>query len=118
MRNDLRSRNHRCFWAFMVHRVSGVALSIFLPLHFWVLGQALEGAGKFETFLRWTDHVLLKWSEIGLVLLLAAHLSGGIRVLLLEFQPWPTSARWQQGALSLATGISAAFGLLFALNVL
>lgn len=102
----------------MVHRLSGVALSLFLPLHFWALGQALEDAGNFETFLRWTDHGLVKLSEIGLVLLLAAHLSGGIRLLLLEFQPWPASPKWQQGALSLAAGISAAFGLLFALNVL
>ena len=67
MRNDLRSRNHRCFWAFMVHRISGVALSIFLPLHFWALGQSLAEAGKFESFLRWTDHPLVKLSEIGLV---------------------------------------------------
>lgn len=102
----------------MVHRVSGVALSVFLPLHFWALGQSLADAGRFETFLRWTDHPLVKASEIGLVLLLAAHLSGGIRLLLLEFQPWPAAPRWQQGALSLAAGTSAAFGLLFALNVL
>lgn len=118
MRNDLRSRNHRCFWAFLVHRVSGVALSIFLPVHFWALGQALTGAAKLEVFLRWTDHPLLKLSEIGLVLLLSAHLSGGVRLLLLEFRPWPASPRWQQGALSLAAGTSAACGLLFALNVL
>ncbi|MBI5110031.1 MAG: succinate dehydrogenase [Rhodocyclales bacterium] len=118
MRNDLRSRNHRCFWAFLVHRVSGVALSVFLPLHFWVLGQALEGAGRLESFLRWTDHPLVKLSEIGLVLLLAAHLSGGLRLLLLEFRPWPAAPRWQQGALALTAGVSAAFGLLFALNVL
>lgn len=118
MRNDLRSRNHRCFWAFMVHRISGVALSIFLPLHFWALGQSLAEAGKFESFLRWTDHPLVKLSEIGLVLMLAIHLSGGIRLLLLEFRPWPAAQGWQQGALSLAAGTSAAFGLLFALNVL
>lgn len=118
MRNDIRSRNYPSFWAFMVHRISGVALSVFLPLHFWALGQALAGADKLEMFLRWTDHALLKLSETGLVLLLAAHLTCGIRLLLLEFQPWPTSARWQQAALALAAGTTGAFGVLFALNVL
>jgi fumarate reductase subunit D len=118
MRIDIRSRNHPSFWAFMVHRISGVALSVFLPVHFWALGQALSGSDKLEMFLRWTDQGLLKLSETGLVLLLAAHLSCGIRVLLLEFQPWPTSARWQPAALAFAAGTTAAFGVLFALNVL
>ena len=35
-RNDFRSRGHAGYWAFVVHRISGIALTLFLPLHFFV----------------------------------------------------------------------------------
>jgi fumarate reductase subunit D len=38
-----RNRNHPAWWAFIVHRVSGLLLAAFIPLHFWALGQALSG---------------------------------------------------------------------------
>ena len=41
-RNDQRARaRHPAYWAFLMHRLSGLALAVFLPLHFWALGQAL-----------------------------------------------------------------------------
>ena len=36
----MRHRNHPGFWAFALHRVSGLALVLFLPFHFLVLGLA------------------------------------------------------------------------------
>ncbi len=112
MKNDLRSRNHPAFWAFYVHRLSGLALALFLPLHFWALGQAIRGAALLEGFLRWTDSPLVKFAEWGLVLLLAAHLTGGLRVLALEFLPWRD---WQKTLAAVAAGIALAAGLAFAL---
>ena len=44
MKNDYRARNHPAYWAFIVHRLSGLLLTLFLPLHFWALGQAFHGA--------------------------------------------------------------------------
>ena len=35
MKNDFRARNHPAYWAFVVHRASGVLLALFPPLHFW-----------------------------------------------------------------------------------
>ena len=32
----------------------GLALALFLPLHFWVLGSALQGAAALDGFLSWT----------------------------------------------------------------
>lgn len=113
--NDRRSRRHPGFWAFAVHRVSGVLLMLFLPLHFWALGQALAGEARLEGFLRWTDQPLVKLAETGLVLLLAAHLAGGLRLLMLEFLTW---RGWQQTLLAAAAGFSVATGLVFALNVI
>ena len=114
MKNDFRARNHPAYWAFVVHRASGVLLALFLPLHFWVLGQALRGEEKLETFLRWTDQPLVKFAETALVLLLAAHMTGGLRLLALEFLAWRD---WQKSLLAAAAGVAIAAGLVFLLNL-
>ena len=114
MKSDFRARNHPAYWAFLVHRVSGVMLSLFLPLHFWALAQALQGEARLDSFLRWSDQPLVKFAETVLVLLLAAHLTGGLRLLALEFLAWRD---WQKGLLALAAGVTLVAGLLFLLNL-
>ena len=54
----------------LAHRLSGLALALFLPLHFWALGQAIGGEARLESFLRRTDQPLVKASEWAIVLLL------------------------------------------------
>ncbi len=114
MKNDFRARNHPAYWAFIVHRGSGVLLALFLPLHFWALGQALHGAAALDGFLRWTEQPLVKFAETGLVLLLAAHMAGGVRLLVLEFLEW---REWQKTLLAAAAGVSLVAGLAFLLNL-
>ena len=112
MRSDFRARNHPAWWAFLVHRLSGLALALFLPFHFWALGQALAGEAALDDFLRWTEQPLVKASEWGLVILLAAHFAGGLRLLALEFLPWQD---WQKTLLALAAAVTIAIGLALAL---
>jgi fumarate reductase subunit D len=92
----------------LVHRASGVLLALFLPAHFWVLGQGLA----MDAFLKWTEQPLVKLAEWGLVVLLAAHLGAGLRVLALEFLPWRD---WQKSLAAAAAGVALAAGLAFAL---
>ena len=92
----------------LVHRASGVLLALFLPVHFWVLGQGLA----MDAFLKWTEQPLVKFAEWGLVLLLAAHLGAGLRVLALEFLPWRD---WQKSLAAAAGALTVAWGLAFAL---
>ena len=87
-RNDYRARGMPGYWAFVVHRLSGIGLALFIPVHFWALSKSLQGEAVLNSFLRWTDTVLFKFAEWGLVCLLAAHLVGGTRLLLIEFAPW------------------------------
>jgi fumarate reductase subunit D len=115
MKSDFRARNHSAYWAFVVHRASGVLLALFLPLHFWALGLALRGEAALDSFLHWSEQPLLKASEAGLVLLLAAHMAGGLRLLALEFLSWRD---WHKSLLAVATGIALAVGLAFLLNLL
>jgi fumarate reductase subunit D len=114
VKNDSRARNHPAYWAFVVHRVSGVALALFLPLHFWALAHALQGEAKLESFLRWTDQPIVKIAETGLVLLLAAHMTGGVRLLMIEFIAWRD---WHKTLLATAAGATLAVGLAFLLNL-
>ncbi len=113
---DARARAHPAYWAFLAHRLSGLGLAVFLPLHFWALGQALEGAAALDGFLRFADQPLFKFAEWGLVVLLSLHLMGGVRLLLIEFGPASTSGlrkNWIAGAV----GFSLATGLAFALSL-
>ena len=112
---DWRARRHAGWWAFAVHRLSGVALAIFLPLHFLVLGQALQGEAALDGFLRWTERPLVKASEVALVFLLAVHLTGGLRLLLAEFVAWRAS--WQLSLIAAAGGTALLCALAFALNL-
>lgn len=92
----------------LAHRLSGIALALFLPVHFWVLSRALE----LDAFLAWTEQPAVKAAEWALVTLLALHLAGGLRVLALEFLPWRDRAK---GLAAAAAGFAFAAGLAFAL---
>lgn len=88
---------------------------MFLPAHFWALGQALTGEAALGGFLAWTDQPLVRASEIILVFLLGAHFAGGARLLFVEFSGW--RAGWQPGLIAAAVGIATLCALSFALNL-
>ena len=81
-------RNHPLWLAFIVHRLSGLGLALFLPGHFWLLGLALREDQAMNSALAWANNPVVKMAEFGLVFLLAVHMFGGIRLLALEFLPW------------------------------
>jgi fumarate reductase subunit D len=111
-RNDQRARAHPAYWAFLMHRLSGLALAVFLPIHFWALGLALRGAPALEGFLRFTDRGVFKLAEWGLVVLLALHMMGGVRLLLIEFgSASGLRKNWIAGAVGFATVAGLAFAL-------
>jgi fumarate reductase subunit D len=107
-----RTRNHPAYWAFLVHRLSGIALALFLPVHFLALGTAIRGEAELSSFLRWTEQPAVVAGEWILVVLLAAHLAGGLRILAIEFLPW---REWQKSLVAAAAFFALAAGLVFAL---
>jgi fumarate reductase subunit D len=44
------SHMQRGFLAATIHRLSGIALAIFLPIHFLALASALNGAAALDSF--------------------------------------------------------------------
>lgn len=106
-------RNHPLWFAYIAHRLSGVGLALFLPIHFYVLGLALDGTAELDSYLRWTETPLVKFAEFGLVFLLSLHMLGGLRLLALELLPW--SAR-QKTYAAVATAGSFFVACVFLLN--
>lgn len=102
-------RSHPLWYAYLLHRISGVTLALFLPVHFYVLGLAIENAAAFETFISWSNYPFVKMSEAVLVLLLGAHMFGGLRLMALEFLPW-SSQHKTYAALSLAVSFVVSTG--------
>jgi fumarate reductase subunit D len=103
-------RSHPLWFAFILHRISGVALALFLPIHFYVLALALNDPATLDGLLHWTQSPAIKLAEFGLVFLLAVHLFGGLRLLALEFLPWsPRQKTYAAVATALAFFVSGTF---------
>ncbi|QXT40282.1 succinate dehydrogenase [Gymnodinialimonas ceratoperidinii] len=82
------NRAHPLWVAFLIHRLSGLTLALFLPVHFWVMAQALINPARFDAFAAATSVNAAKVAEFGLVFLLAVHMFGGLRLMAMEFLPW------------------------------
>ncbi len=106
-------RRHSGYAAFLVHRISGIGIALFLPFHFLALGLAFEGAA-LDGFLEWADQPLVKFTEAVLVVLLTVHLAGGLRLLGVEFLRW---SERQASVIGVVFGTAIMVGLLFLLAV-
>jgi fumarate reductase subunit D len=111
----LQHRNSVLWVAALVHRLSGLALAVFLPLHFLTLGLAIQGEARLESFLRWSDAPLVKLAESGLVFLLLVHMLGGLRLLVLENLDWRDG---QKEVAAIAAALSAVIAFIFLARVL
>lgn len=106
------ARAHPLWLAFVLHRVSGLALALFLPAHFWLLSLALTQPARLDGFLIFAEIPVVKLAEFGLVFLLAVHMFGGLRLMALEFLPWSDRQKTlAAGVLGVAFLISGTFFL-------
>ena len=105
-------RTHALWLAFILHRLSGLGLALFLPVHFYMLSLALTDPDQLDGFLAFTDLLIVKCAEFGLVFLLAVHMFGGLRLMALEFLPWsPRQKGYAATAVALAFFVSTGFFL-------
>jgi succinate dehydrogenase subunit D len=102
------------FVAALLHRLSGLALAVFLPIHFLALATVLRGADALDSFLAATNHPVVKFAEFAIVTALLVHLTLGLRVLAIEFLP----IRERTAAtVSVCLGAALGIGLIFLLNL-
>jgi len=110
MAKGTRARAHPLWFAYILHRLSGVTLAVFLPFHFWVLALAMTDPARLDGFLAMTDAGVVKLAEFGLVFLLAVHMFGGFRLMAMEWLPWTPPQKTLAAA---ATAVSFLIACLF-----
>lgn len=108
-------RSHPLWFAFLLHRISGLILALFLPIHFYVLSLALTHPAALDGFLSYTEMFIVKLAETVLVLLLAIHLFGGLRLMAMEWLPWTD---WQKSLAAATVAVGSCVACLFFLNVI
>lgn len=110
-----RYRWHTGSLAWIVHRVTGVALTLYIFVHLYVLSRLGEPA-EFEKVMGLMRHPLVKAAEVGLMALVAAHALNGVRLTLLDLGLGTRSQKpafWAAAVFGLAivaAGALAVFG--------
>lgn len=110
-------RQHKGYYAFLGHRISGILLALFLPVHFYVLGLALDRRAALDQFLAFGEMPLVKFAEWGLIILLALHFCFGVRLLVLEFFSWPSPRQARTNWIVGGVVVSLVVGFIFLLRV-
>ena len=115
VQNTNLHRKNLLWLAALLHRLSGLGLAIFLPVHFLTLGLAIDGEARLESFLRWSDAPAVKIGEAVLMFLLAVHALGGVRLLAIENLAWHDGQKRNAAA---ATAFAATVAIVFLVWVL
>lgn len=68
----------------IVHRGSGIALFLFLPVFLYLLQSSLASEGEFLRWKKFFDEPMVKLIALGFVWLYAHHFFAGIRYLFLD----------------------------------
>ncbi len=70
--------------AWILHRLSGVLIVVYLVLHIWVMSFLQKGPESFNRIMRLLESPLFKLLEIGLLGVVIYHALNGIRLVILD----------------------------------
>jgi succinate dehydrogenase / fumarate reductase cytochrome b subunit len=73
------------FLSFLLRRLTGVALVLYLGLHVWVIGSATQGPAVFDARLAAVQTPIFKLAEIALLAAVWYHAFDGVRLLLVHW---------------------------------
>lgn len=87
-------RGREGMWAFLLHRITGVAVLLYLFLH--ILDTSLVGFGPevYDSFVGIYHNPFVRVMEFLLGVALLFHAGNGVRVTLIDL--WPDGARYQR----------------------
>ena len=99
-------RFHVGTWAWVFHRISGLALVLYLPLHVWVTHHIARGPDQFNRVMEAMNTPMFKVFEVALLAAVLYHAFNGIRVIMIDLDWLPTAraqriAFWVAGAICL-----------------
>ncbi|MFH0883639.1 MAG: succinate dehydrogenase, cytochrome b556 subunit [bacterium] len=71
--------------AWMLHRITGLALVFYIILHIWVVSSLQLGPETFEATMAVVSAPLFRFLEIGLLFCVIYHALNGIRLIAIDF---------------------------------
>jgi succinate dehydrogenase / fumarate reductase cytochrome b subunit len=80
-----RYRWHAGFIAWLLHRVTGVALALYLMTHIWVISNLAGGPAAFDATMKFLHGLLFRLLEVGLLATVLFHTINGARIILLDY---------------------------------
>ncbi len=80
MRALQRYRIHTGTAAFILHRLAGLGLILYLLTHIWVIHSLIKGKESFDRTMEFFNTPIFKFFEIGLVGIIFFHLFNGLRL--------------------------------------
>jgi succinate dehydrogenase cytochrome b556 subunit len=84
MRALQRYRIHLGTAAWLLHRLAGLGLILYLLLHIWVIHHLIGGKESFDHTMEYFNNPLFKSLEIGLVGIIFYHLWNGLRLTVID----------------------------------
>lgn len=101
-------------WAFILNRISGIGLTLYLFLHLIVLGMLARGPQAYDSFVALARSPLMVAGEL---LVVVAGLYHGLNGLRVAFTSFGVGLRWQKEIFYALLAITAFGGLIFALRM-
>jgi len=77
-------RRHAGSWAWILHRISGVALTVYLFVHIWALRGLVQGEKAFSDEMALFTQPVFKFAEWALFAFVIFHSMNGIRIALVD----------------------------------
>ena len=98
-----RYRVRTGMFAWIMHRLTGVGLVVYLMIHVWGL-TSLTDPESFNALIAKYHNPIFKVAEFGLLVAVAYHAMNGLRIVLIDFLGWSPKQKklfWTLGAVTL-----------------
>lgn len=98
-----RYRIRTGMFAWMMHRLTGVGLVVYLVIHIWGL-KSLTDPAAFNALIAKYHAPIYKVGEFGLLVAVVYHALNGLRIVLIDFLGWSPNQKklfWTLGAVAI-----------------
>jgi succinate dehydrogenase / fumarate reductase cytochrome b subunit len=87
LRESVRYRGRSGHWSWVAHRISGLAILLFVVIHVWDTANAHFYHELYEWSLALFKHPTFAVGEIGVMAAVLYHAINGVRITILDYRP-------------------------------
>jgi succinate dehydrogenase / fumarate reductase cytochrome b subunit len=103
-------------WSWLLHRVTGLGLLLFLFIHVVDISLLSFGPTVYNDGILLFDHIIVRFLSLAVVGAVFYHAFNGVRIVLIDF--WRKGARLQKPLFYTALGLTVVISAVFAYYVL